>query len=59
MYAGCVSGALLRDEYLNIIQSAGFRVEVVKEKPIEIPDDVTDVHMDDCVMSITVKGFKI
>ncbi|MBI4417411.1 MAG: arsenite methyltransferase [Ignavibacteriales bacterium] len=40
LYAGCVAGALLRDEYLSLIQKAGFRnVRVTKEKRIDISDD--------------------
>lgn len=41
MYAGCVSGALPRDEYLGIIKEAGFtKVEVKKDKKIDLPDDL-------------------
>jgi arsenite methyltransferase len=41
MYAGCVSGALQKDEYLAIVQSAGFRhVTVAKERATPLPDEV-------------------
>jgi hypothetical protein len=41
LYAGCVSGALQMEEYLEIIEKAGFsQVEVKKERIIEIPDDI-------------------
>lgn len=41
MYAGCVSGALPKDVYLNIIHTTGFKkISVQKEKPIIIPDDI-------------------
>jgi arsenite methyltransferase len=41
MYAGCVSGALQKNVYLEIIQLAGFEnITVQKEKPIIIPDDI-------------------
>ena len=41
MYAGCVSGAIQQDEYLNIIQQAGFEnLKVQKQKPILIPDQI-------------------
>lgn len=41
MYAGCVSGAIQKDEYLNTIKSAGFtNVKVQKEKPITLPDEI-------------------
>jgi SAM-dependent methyltransferase len=39
-YAGCVSGAIPKDEYLAIIQAAGFaQIEVVTERRVEVPAD--------------------
>ncbi|MFC2151252.1 arsenite methyltransferase [Bacteroidota bacterium] len=41
MYAGCVSGAIHKDEYIEIIKKTGFKnIEVQKEKKVEIPDDI-------------------
>ena len=41
MYAGCVSGAIQKDEYLGIINKAGFStVTVNKEKEIELPEEI-------------------
>ena len=41
MYAGCVSGAIQKDEYINIIHQTGFvNISVLKEKRIVIPDDI-------------------
>ncbi len=41
MYAGCVSGAIQRDEYLGIIKQTGFEnIIIQKEKAIVIPDDI-------------------
>lgn len=41
MYAGCVSGAIQKEVYLELIQANGFRnVTIQKEKPIIIPDDI-------------------
>jgi SAM-dependent methyltransferase len=41
MYAGCVAGALQKEEYLQIIQSAGFKqIEIKTLKVIELPDDL-------------------
>jgi arsenite methyltransferase len=41
MYAGCVAGAIQKDEYLDIISQAGFRnIEINKEKEIELPDEL-------------------
>lgn len=38
-YAGCVSGAIQKNAYLEFISQAGFSdITVQKEKPIEIPD---------------------
>ncbi len=46
MYAGCISGAIQREEYLNLIHSNGFRnVTVQKQKPIVIPDDILHNHL--------------
>ena len=46
MYAGCVSGALERSEYLKIISEAGFKnVEIKKEKKIELPDELLLTYM--------------
>ncbi len=41
MYAGCVSGAIQKDEYLGLIHAAGFEaVTVQKDKPIILPNDI-------------------
>jgi ubiquinone/menaquinone biosynthesis C-methylase UbiE len=41
MYAGCVSGAVQKEVYLEMINTAGFKnVVVQKEKAISIPDDI-------------------
>lgn len=41
LYAGCISGAIQREEYLNIIKEAGFTdITLQKEKNIVLPDDV-------------------
>ncbi|RYD85271.1 MAG: arsenite methyltransferase [Verrucomicrobiaceae bacterium] len=41
MYAGCVSGAIQRDVYLELIKVNGFTsILVQKEKQIIIPDDI-------------------
>jgi SAM-dependent methyltransferase len=46
MYAGCVSGAIQKDEYLNLIKEAGFEsITLQKEKPIIIPDDILSSYM--------------
>jgi arsenite methyltransferase len=41
MYAGCVSGAIQKEAYLEMIHANGFvNVTIQKEKPIIIPDDI-------------------
>ncbi|RWZ89511.1 MAG: arsenite methyltransferase [Hydrotalea sp. AMD] len=41
MYAGCVSGAIQKDVYLELIRVNGFEnIIIQKEKPIIIPDDI-------------------
>jgi arsenite methyltransferase len=41
MYAGCIAGAVQKEEYLEIIKSSGFvNVSVQKEKVINVPDDI-------------------
>jgi SAM-dependent methyltransferase len=41
LYAGCISGAIQKDEYLGIIHEAGFtNVALQKEKAITLPDDI-------------------
>lgn len=41
LYAGCVSGALEKEEYLKLIEEAGFRnVKIQKEHRNELPDDL-------------------
>ncbi|HPR31751.1 MAG TPA: arsenite methyltransferase [Prolixibacteraceae bacterium] len=46
MYAGCVSGAMQKDEYLNVIGESGLvHVKVEKEKLINIPDEVLSNYL--------------
>lgn len=41
LYAGCVSGAIQKKEYLGIITECGFaNITIQKNKPIIIPDDI-------------------
>ena len=41
LYAGCVSGAIQKDEYIQAIHAAGFNnISLLKEKKIELPDDL-------------------
>lgn len=41
LYAGCVSGAVQKQVYLEMIQEAGFKnITLQKDKTINIPDDI-------------------
>ena len=41
MYAGCVSGAMQKNEYLALISEAGFaNITMQKEREITLPDDI-------------------
>lgn len=41
MYAGCVAGAIQKEEYLRFVQEAGFEnISLQKEKAIVIPNDI-------------------
>jgi len=55
MYAGCVSGATEKKEYLKIIEMLGFsQVEIHKEKPIIIPEKALADYLND----YELKNFK-
>jgi ubiquinone/menaquinone biosynthesis C-methylase UbiE len=46
MYAGCVSGAIQKQAYLELIENNGFtNIMVQKEKKITIPDDILSNYL--------------
>lgn len=46
MYAGCVAGAIQKNDYLNYIKEAGFEnISLQKEKPIVIPEDILSKYL--------------
>ncbi len=48
MYAGCVSGAVEKDVYLDLIKRNGFEnIELQKEKQIHIPNDILKNYLDE------------
>jgi arsenite methyltransferase len=48
MYAGCVSGAIQKAEYLQLIEANGFKnIEVQKDKQILLPDDILRQYLSD------------
>lgn len=41
MYAGCVSGAIPKEDYLGMLAASGFsNIRIEKEKAIDIPDNI-------------------
>jgi SAM-dependent methyltransferase len=41
LYAGCISGAVQKEEYLRIIRAAGFtNLTIQKDRKIDIPDEI-------------------
>ncbi|QQS29535.1 MAG: arsenite methyltransferase [Sphingobacteriales bacterium] len=48
MYVGCVSGAIQKETYLELIAANGFtNVTVQNEKPIIIPDDILNNYLNE------------
>lgn len=46
MYAGCISGAIQKEEYMGLISSNGFKeVTIQKEKAIVVPDDILSSYL--------------
>jgi SAM-dependent methyltransferase len=70
LYAGCVSGAIQKEEYMSIIEEAGFvNIQIQKSKKIVLPDDILSQYLnpeeaaaykadDSRIESITVYGEK-
>jgi ubiquinone/menaquinone biosynthesis C-methylase UbiE len=68
MYAGCVSGAIQMDAYLQIIKDSGFKnITVQKEKVVDLPNEILDKYLNETekekfksgeigIYSITVYG---
>lgn len=71
LYAGCVSGALQQEEYLDIIKQSGFEnIEIKKSRRIDLPDDLLRNYLTEegiksykenvkGIFSITVVGYKL
>jgi len=48
MYAGCVSGAIQKEDYINFIKEAGFEnITIQKEKAILIPKDILNKYLNE------------
>jgi hypothetical protein len=54
MYAGCVAGAIQKEEYLAMIKEAGFiNITVQKEKRITLPEEI----LKDYLTADEIQGF--
>lgn len=52
MYAGCVSGAIQKEEYLSIIEKEGFKnIQIQKEKRITLPDEILKEYLSESEMN--------
>ena len=70
MYAGCVSGALQKEDYIQVIKNNGFKnIEIKKDRSIQVPDELFLNHISaheldqykqsgTGIFSITVRGYK-
>ena len=57
LYAGCVSGAIQKDEYLGIIEEAGFKnITLQKDKTILIPDNILAEYLSEEEIAEYKKG---
>ncbi len=46
MYAGCVAGAIQKDEYMDMIKQAGFNeIKIQKEKRIDLPVEILKEYL--------------
>jgi arsenite methyltransferase len=46
LYAGCISGAVQKEEYLRVIADAGFvNVQIQKDRVIDVPNEILLRHM--------------
>lgn len=57
MYAGCVAGAIQKEDYLNYIRKEGFEdIQVQKEKTILIPDDILIKYLNEAEINALKAG---
>ncbi|HET8810619.1 MAG TPA: arsenite methyltransferase [Flavobacteriaceae bacterium] len=57
MYAGCVSGAVQKGEYLGFVNDLGFEnISIQKEKPIVLPDDILSKYLSSEEITAFKKG---
>jgi len=57
LYAGCVSGAIQKNDYLDIIREGGFKnITLQKDKTIVIPDDILASYLNEDEINEYKKG---
>jgi arsenite methyltransferase len=57
MYSGCISGAIQKEEYLNLIKANGFKnITLQKQKPIVLPDDILNKYLNEEELTEFKKG---
>jgi arsenite methyltransferase len=57
MYAGCVSGAIQKSDYIGFIGKAGFEnIKIQKEKKIIIPGDILSNYLDSAELKAFTDG---
>ncbi|MCU0387771.1 MAG: arsenite methyltransferase [Chitinophagaceae bacterium] len=57
MYAGCVAGAIQKNDYLGMIHATGFQdVTIQKDKAIIIPDDILASYLNEQELSAFKTG---
>ena len=57
LYAGCVSGAIQKGDYLGIIEEAGFtNITLQKDKTIVIPDEILAEYLSEDEIGEYKKG---
>jgi len=48
LYAGCISGAISLEEYMEAVESSGFReIRIHKQRRIELPENLLKSHFDE------------
>ena len=57
MYAGCVSGAIQKEVYMELVKVNGFtNITIQKEKAIVIPDDILSNYLDAAALAAFKQG---
>lgn len=52
LYAGCVTGAMQKTDYMNAIKQAGFKsIQVAKSKTIQLPDELLRQYLDEATLA--------